>query len=634
MPSRAPSARRGATRRRGRLRWLLLPLLALAALGVLVVLALPFRDAPDQAEAARAELVAAGDALADDDVDKASAAVARAREHADALQGSVQGLGGDVWSRAPVVGGAVGDVRHLGNALDELVTVAETGVQVVPQVRGEDATLMRGGNVDLDTLAEVTERLAAVSASLARARSELGGVADERPVAGTRLADARDTALGEVEPLEKGLAVVEPLLDDLPRMLGAEEDRQYLVALLNPAEMLNSGGTPLSFVTMGFDKGRLTLEDPVDGTEAPGIARPRYWKKVKGNPFHRGRTKVALATMAPDWSVSGNELANAWRSLRGRRMSGVVAVDVVALADLLGVTGPIEHPRLGTLTADNLTQRLVGSYDAFPDNDDRKAINRSLAPVFSNRMLSGDPIEVGRSLGRSAQERRFAVYLRNPEEQAAFDEFGLTGRLAPLDRDYVGVFTQNRVASKSDYWQRRAVRSDVTLREDGSAHVRLSVTIHNDSPPYLQPEPDPRSGYFTRWNNLRVMTMVPEGARFTAGTVDGRPFPIQRGRFFGRTFQRQTIEFAPQARHVLVVEYDVPSVAAPGPGGSLRYGLALDPQGMVDPQAVTVRVRFPRGYVLDEVPAGWRRAGARVASYGTDGLEATETHEVVATPAR
>ena len=624
------SGRRTSVRRRRPLLWVLVPVAVVVGLGLL---ALGFRDAPGHAENARTELTTAKAALDAGETDAAVAAVERARAETDDLQDSVQGVGGDVWSWVPVAGGPVRDVRRLGNALDQLVSVAETGVRVWPQVRGDESTLVDDGNVDLDVLADVTGELRTVSTRLSAAQAQLGEVADSRPLVGTRLADARDQAWAEVEPLADGLDTVDPLLDDLPRMLGGEEGRQYLVALLNPAEMLASGGTPQTFMTMDFDGGRLSMGETVDLATAPGAAQPRYWKKVKGNIFHRGRVKPALATMAPDWRVSGEELANAWRSLRGRRLSGVVVIDVVALSRLIDLTGPIEVPTLGTLTGDNLVEKLIGSDDDYPDPAARKAVNRALAPVFAERLLSGnDPIGTGRVLGEAADQRRFAVYLRNPDEQAAFDDLGLTGRLSDTEHDYLGVFTQNRVPSKSDYWQRRTLRSDVTLRKDGSASVTLRVDIHNDSPPYVQPVPDPGEGYFTRWNDLTVMPFLPSGATFDSATVDGRPVSTSQRDFFGRYVIRPAIRFAPQARHYLEVTYDVPA-AAVRRGDALAYRLDLDPQGMVDPQAVAVSVRFPRGFTPgDDLPDGWTSKG-RVATYRTDGLETSESFEVVATPA-
>src|SRR6478609_10926307 len=191
----------------------------------LIRLAIPFLSAPGHAEDARAELTAAKDALDAGDTDAAVAAVERARSETDDLQGSVQGIGGDVWSWVPVAGGPVRDVRRLGNALDQLVAVAETGVRILPQVRGEESTLVDDGNVDIDVLEDVIDDLRGVSTRLADAQAELADVADSRLVVGERLADARDQAQGEVDPLADGLETIDPLLDQLPKVLGRDASR-------------------------------------------------------------------------------------------------------------------------------------------------------------------------------------------------------------------------------------------------------------------------------------------------------------------------------------------------------------------------------------------------------------------------
>ena len=172
----------------------------------------------------------------------------------------------------------------LGNALDQLVAVAETGVRILPQVRGEESTLVDDGNVDIDVLEDVIADLRGVSTRLADAQAELADVADSRVVVGDRLAEARDQAQGEVDPLADGLETIDPLLDQLPKVLGRDASRQYLVALLNPAEMLYSGGTPQTFVPVDLDRGRLSMGETVDLSTAPGAAQPRYWRKVERQP--------------------------------------------------------------------------------------------------------------------------------------------------------------------------------------------------------------------------------------------------------------------------------------------------------------------------------------------------------------
>ena len=174
--------------------------------------------------------------------------------------------------------------------------------------------------------------------------------------------------------------------------------------------------------------------------------------------------------------------------------------------------------------------------------------------------------------------------------------------------------------SKTDYWQSRAVRSDVRLRPDGSARVSLEVEIHNDSAPFAGPGPDYRQGYATRYATLSVGSFLARGADVSSVTVDGEPVEFNVGNYFGRPFVRHTIAFDPQARRVLRLDYDVPA-AAVSEDGRLTYRLDLDPQGMVRPQAVSATVRFPAGFSIENLPEGWVASGERSATWSLDALD-------------
>ena len=294
---------------------------------------------------------------------------------------------------------------------------------------------------------------------------------------------------------------------------------------------------------------------------APSSA-PFYWLKVKGNPFHRGRQTFQTATYAPNWPVSGNELLNAFRSVRGRPGAGVIAVDSVALARMLEFTGPITVPGYPTLTPDNFVFETVGNYIAYPDSEVRKRLNRSLAPAFTDALLDPrDVVDKLKAVHELAQARHFAVYFREPEPQAAFADLGLAGDLSDTEHDYLAVFSQNTNISKADYWQRRTVKSEVDLRPDGSASVRMSITVHNDSPPGVV---DP---YNQRGNSYTTPgTACPwrRSSRWAPSSLDP---PRRQGRavhtpqYYGRPFVGGTITFPPQTTKTYELRYDVPAAA-------------------------------------------------------------------------
>ena len=76
----------------------------------------------------------------------------------------------------------------------------------------------------------------------------------------------------------------------------------------------------------------------------------------------------------------------------------------------------------------------------------------------------------------------------------------------------------------------------------------------------------------------------------------------------------------PQTTREAVLEYVVPDAAdAPG-DGTLTYHLDATPQGMVNPEVVSVSVTWPQGYDVSDLPEGWQRAGRGVATYDDPGL--------------
>lgn len=598
------------------------PVVLAAAVVGFGALGVSLAQVPGAADAARAELESAQVALEDGDTDAATDAVARAREHTDAVQVGVQGPAGLVGQWVPVVGTSVRDARHLGDALDAVVSVAELGAEAYPEITGDEATFFKGGHVDIPTLERLVASAGDAEDELSRARTSLSAIEATGP-GGPRLGHARDEALAQVDPLLDDLGGLMPLMRQLPDILGADGERKYLLAILNPAEMLYSGGTALSYAPVTVADGRVTIGATVDTDANRAMFQPRYWRKVQGNPFHRGPIRVALGGMAPSWPIAGEETLNAWRSLRGRNMSGLIAVDVIALARLAEITGPMEVPGYGRVDSTNLVDTLVGSYDDYADTDgrERKAANRALVPLFVERLLdTGQLPDKVRVLADAAAGRHFAVYFRDDEVQGTLDDLAISGDLSDTRHDYLGVFTQNAVPSKTDYWQSRTVRSDVRLRPDGSARVALEVEIHNDSAPYAGPGTDPQEGYFTRWAHLSVGSFVARRAAVERVSVDGVPIDFTVGDYFGRPFVRHTIELPPQARRTVRLEYDVPA-AAVRDGDSLTYRLDLDPQGMVRPQSVSVRVHLPEGFTAAELPEGWSATGRGTVTWTDEALD-------------
>lgn len=575
---------------------------------LLAILALPFLSVRADGNAARADLDAALDALRDGRLPAAADLVVSAREHVDEAQAAAGGLRADILAGVPLAGNAVDDVRRLVVALDEAVSVAELGVEIYPEVLGEEATLVQDGAVDLTALASVTGVAAEVSAHLEQAHTQLDAVGGGTWVVGGFLTDARDAALAQIVPLEATIDRYQPVLDILPGLLGTDSPRRYLVGVMNPAELRASGGTTLSFAPMMFDKGQLTFAEAGNTADFTDSNSRISWEPVPNNPWHTNPAEqlpLANATFSPYWTTSAEELLRAWEVTTGERLDALIAIDLPALASLFEITGPVQVRGYGTLTADNLVKLLAGSYDIYDDFEKRRELNEAIIPLVRQKLFDGGKfVQKGQALLAAADGRHFVTYFRDPEAQAAIGALGVVGDLSTTEQDYVGVFTQNTNASKVDFYQQRSIASDVTLNADGSADVTLTVTIDNDTPPYTRPNEDPGSGYFTRWSRPLVATYLPMGAELESFAINATPAGATERLERGRPSVLHLLTLEPGATQVLTYTYRVPAAAVVD-GSTMSYALDVDPQGVVNTTDFQVTVRPPDGWEFTELAEGW-----------------------------
>lgn len=617
VPADSPTTRPHPLRRRLLIAGGLLALL----LVVLLLLALPFRGVQADARSAQDSLTAAASALRAGDLDAAEQHADDARRDVDDVRDVTEGASGRVWSLVPLAGSGVRDARHLATALHEVTAAVEVTLDTYRRVSGPGADLFVDGGVEVDVLERALTGLDQVQGHVYDARDSLHEVEGTNMFVGDPLATARDDALAEVEPVADDLEDLEPLLDTLPTLLGAEKEQRYVVAMLNPAEMRYSGGAMLTFAGVRLEEGMMHRSPSRDTSTAGIMFRPIRWTGVEGNTFRSPyRQRISHANIAPSWPVAGEETLRAWEKLKNYEPDGLVALDIVALARMLEVTGPLQVPGYGEITADNLVEQTIGSYDEFDlaETARRHALNRQLIPAFSERLFGGvDLVGTVQALADAAKGRHFAMYFRDERLQEAAADLRLTGELSDTEHDYVGVFTQNLVSSKSDYWQSKAIRSDVSLRPDGSARVVLDVQVDNTAP--TTPPRFP-SDYTDRRLSMSLVNFLPAGARVREASWRGVAFEPEVREYFGRSFlTRETLLEAGESTTLRLV-YDVPQ-AAVADGDRLSYQLDIDPHPTVIPERVDVRVRWPQGYVVEGLPDGWTSSGPRTATYRTDALD-------------
>ncbi|WP_170970119.1 DUF4012 domain-containing protein [Nocardioides jishulii] len=590
--------------------WLMFSLGVLGfLLVVLGLLALPLRGVPADASAAQDELTKSVTALGESQPDQGWKHLAKARAHVDDVTAVTNGPSGWFWGLMPGVGSGVRDVRHLASAMDDMTSALEVAEELYPEVSGEDSKLLDRGSVDLEVLERAVVSMEQIGDRLRSAQDHLHEVDGTNSLVGATTAEARDSALRKVDPAVAGFNRIEPLLGQMPDMLGKDGKRTYVVALMNPAEMKFSGGSMLTFSHVDLDSGTLVRGRVRDVVTAPPLFKQFHWEPVEGNTFATdGARRITHANIAPSWPVAGEETLRAWEILTRMEPDGVIALDVQALARLLDVTGPLEVEEVGTVTSANLVQLTSGDYARFSleEQRKRKRLNKALIPAFMDRIFSGvDFVGTMLALNDSAKGRHLALYLRDDDAQEAMARLGFDGDLSDTDGDYVGVFTQNLVGSKADYFQQKTLTSDVKLRGDGSARVTLEVTLDNLGPASM---PGEMHAYTDPTLEVRLAALLPKEAELVEA-ISSTPAGVEAVEvsdddYFGRPFVTQDVRLTAGTAAGLRLTYEVPN-AAVLKNGTLTYRLDVDPHPTVRPENVKVTVRWPPGFTATDLPEGW-----------------------------
>jgi hypothetical protein len=558
------------------------------------------KDVRGSADAVRADLTTYRGALKNGDTQTATAALEQARVHLAEARAASDVTEVRVARFVPVVRHAVGDLDHLLRAAGIVITASTDALNMYQEFSNHDTGIFHDSRFDMPSVTRAKVAADRLVADMNHARDELNGVRGGPFEPG--VTHMRDAALRQVDQLDATGRAVVGFLRVLPDAVGARVPRKYVIAVMNPAELRFSGGAPLSLALATFDKGKLTISNRGQTNDLTNGNERVVWPAVKGDPWlHSTPTPLATSTISPDWSVSGEELLRAYEAQFHIRADGAIGLDPVALADILRVTGPVDTPGYGQVSADNLVPILIrDAYTTEQNTKVRHTLNNELMDLMIGRLTAGGHlIEKGKALSAAAKGGHFQMYFRNSTMQASTAEAHLAGLLPKRGTDDAGTFTQNRNASKVDFFQHRTVEQVVQINADGSADVTRTITIDNRT--QWRPGYDSGIGYATGVSTPRIMTFVPDRAKVTDATLGGSEISLHTPRESGRIALWVDTRIPVGGQAVLVVRYHLPG-AAVRHGGVLRYDLSVAAQAMVNPEQLVLQVLAPPGWRV--VPSG------------------------------
>jgi hypothetical protein len=226
----------------------------------------------------------------------------------------------------------------------------------------------------------------------------------------------------------------------------------------------------------------------------------------------------------------------------------VIAVDPVALAGILAISGPITVPPYPqVITAANALVEINYITNRARPTDPGKVFLPPFGQAMVGRLLHapvGQIPAMANSLASSAREKHIVLYFADPSLESLVRGANFDGGVRTPLGDSLEVLDANLSGTKGDLYVTRRFQLHVTVGTDGQAHDQLTLTYHDPIP--ANPPDRVLSGLNSAGDYRDyIQVLVPE-----TGQLDGISLSVNGGAAHSvpaesilYEFQRQDVAF-------------------------------------------------------------------------------------------
>ena len=306
----------------------------------------------------------------------------------------------------------------------------------------------------------------------------------------------KQTLLSQARQAEEYLLVAEKIVDQLPNLLGASGEKNYLVLFMNNTELRPGGGFIGSLARVRVDKYSLKevlVYDvyTLDGQLKAHIDPPKAIANHLGQPHWFLRD----SNFSPDFTV------NAKQALRFIKMESdwpdfdaVFGITLTTVQRLLALFPDFYVADYNEqVTADNffIKAQSYAEKGFFPGSYGKKDFLQSVFQTLLFKMEQGDYdyLQLILLLRDLFQEKFMVTYFKDSRLQQTFDELFWTGRVVSTEcnfkescfSDYVYVVDANLGINKANFYVQRTIRLNTNINSELSVNNVLALDYYNQS---------------------------------------------------------------------------------------------------------------------------------------------------------
>jgi hypothetical protein len=418
-----------------------------------------------------------------------------------------------------------------------------------------------------------------------------------------------------------------------PELLGASEQKSYLILAQNDDEIRATGGFISGVGLLRIDQGRIMQLDFQDSYAVDDLSQPHAEPPL---PLYRYLwAQIWLlrdANWSPDFPTTAQLAAQIYEQDQGVAVDGVIAIDQQAVRLVVGALGPFRLEEYEeSVTADNVIP-LARQYWALPlgagtseesagdwwvhRKDFMGALLKATMTRLEGGVTSAEVMELTKAIRRGVEEKHILIWFDDPAVSELLYDVGWDGIIQATEGDYLMVVDTNMGFNKVNPNVDEGINYQVTMDEEGDVRAVVTINYHNRSTREVQEcVQEARyeltyEGMMNRcyWDYLRLY--VPQDARLIEATRNPLPpgslyrrlsgadagsgepdiGPPEKGKeVFGNFFV-----VPPQESKEIRFSYELPDILEKT-GDSYRYSLLIQKQPGTKALPVQVTVELPPG---------------------------------------
>lgn len=552
-------------------KFVLLPLGGLLLLSIILgILLLPLRGVIAKAGDVAKSGKVASEALKNQDLVKTKEGLRDTRLHLESLKSEYGKVGGLTF--VPFVGGYIADGQHAINAAFAGLSAADKAIEALEP--NADILGFKGksrfveGTADdriqtaVKTMNALVPKINEMAVHVDTLRKELEKIDPNRYPTKIGKTVIRERLVSTKKVIENAANLfvnAQPLLINLPKMLGEPDEKRYLVLFQNDKELRSTGGFITAYAQFRLSRGKAILERSDDIYALDSAKRKNFPAPREILTFHKNvyNLNIRDANLSPDFKVSMLQFEELYNTVAGsEKVDGIWAVDTHVLVEALKILGSMNIA--GREFSAEIDKRCdcpkavyeLEDYSTRPVGyvrDARKDIIGVLLQQLLQKALGVSPSQYWGKLFQmflaEINQKHVLAYFHDENAQKASESFNMAGRIMTAtdsasllsykegsEWDYLHINNSNMAGAKSNMFTSQKYIKEVTVNGDGTITTKLTIEYKN---PYPGSDCGLESGGLCLNAPLRnwLRVYVPTGSKLieskgTQSPKDGKAVPM------------------------------------------------------------------------------------------------------------